>query len=105
MKTRKQLRTIGIAFVAMALFSCGQKQQAAAPGGAAAQVKEYPVIAVTAVSVMLVRPEQPTKVPSPMVFISLGSTMFVRLVQLKNRAPERYVNPWPQWMVARFVQL
>lgn len=53
MKTKKQLRTIGIALVATALFSCGQKQQAAAPGGATTQVKEYPVIAVTAQSTML----------------------------------------------------
>ncbi len=49
----KQLRIFGIAFIAMAVYSCGQKQQAGAPGGAAGQVKEYPVIAVAPQSTML----------------------------------------------------
>lgn len=35
-----------MALMTLAIVSCGQKQQGGAPGGAAGQVKEYPVIAV-----------------------------------------------------------
>ena len=47
MKTMKQLRNLGIVLVALAVVSCGQKQQAGAPGGAAGQVKEYAIITVS----------------------------------------------------------
>lgn len=43
----KQIRNLGMGLAALAIFSCSQKQQGGAPGGAAGQVKEYPVIAVT----------------------------------------------------------
>jgi len=47
MRTMKQIRNLGLALVALTIVSCSQKQQGGAPGGAAGQVKEYPVIAVT----------------------------------------------------------
>ena len=53
MKTMKQLRNLGMVLVALAIVSCGQKQQGGAPGGPAGQVKEYPVIAVTQQSTTL----------------------------------------------------
>lgn len=46
MRTLKQIRNLGMALLAVAIVSCSQKQQGGAPGGAASQVKEYPVIAV-----------------------------------------------------------
>ena len=56
----KKIRNLGIVLAALALFSCGQKQQSGAPGGAAGQVKEYPVIAVTQQSTQLFK-DYPTK--------------------------------------------
>ena len=56
----KQLRNLGMALVTLAIVSCGQKQQSGAPGGAAGQVKEYPVIAVTSQSTQLFK-DYPTK--------------------------------------------
>ena len=46
--------------VALAIVSCGQKQQGGASGGAASQVKEYPVIAVNQQSTQLFK-DYPTK--------------------------------------------
>lgn len=46
MTTIKRIKRLGLILIALAVVSCGQKQQAGAPGGAAGQVKEYPVIAV-----------------------------------------------------------
>jgi len=60
MKTMKQLRNLGMVLVALAIVSCGQKQQGGAPGGPAGQVKEYPVIAVTQQSTQLFK-DYPTK--------------------------------------------
>ncbi len=60
MKTMKQLRNLGMALVALVIVSCGQKQQSGAPGGAAGQVKEYPVIAVAPQSTQLFK-DYPTK--------------------------------------------
>lgn len=56
----KQLKNLGMALVALVIVSCGQKQQSGAPGGAAGQVKEYPVIAVTSQSTELFK-DYPTK--------------------------------------------
>ena len=56
----KQLKNLGMALVALVFVSCGQKQQSGAPGGAAGQVKEYPVIAVTSQSTELFK-DYPTK--------------------------------------------
>ena len=56
----KQLKNLGMALVALVIVSCGQKQQSGAPGGAAGQVKEYPVIAVTSQSTQLFK-DYPTK--------------------------------------------
>jgi membrane fusion protein (multidrug efflux system) len=56
----EKIRNLGIVLAALALFSCGQKQQSGAPGGAAGQVKEYPVIAVTQQSTQLFK-DYPTK--------------------------------------------
>ena len=53
MRTMKQIRNLGLILMAFAIFSCSQKQQAGALGGAALQVKEYPVIAVTQQSTTL----------------------------------------------------
>ncbi len=55
-----KIRNLGIVLAALALFSCGQKQQSGAPGGVAGQVKEYPVIAVTQQSTQLFK-DYPTK--------------------------------------------
>ena len=53
MRTMKQIRNLSLGLIALAIVSCGQKQQGGAPGGAAGQVKEYPVIAVTQQSTTL----------------------------------------------------
>jgi len=53
MKTMKQIRNLGLVLMAFATFSCSQKQQGGAAGGAAGQVKEYPVIAVAQQSTTL----------------------------------------------------
>lgn len=53
MRTMKQIRNLGMVLLALAIVSCSQKQQGGAPGGAAGQVKEYPVIAVTQQSTTL----------------------------------------------------
>ena len=60
MRTMKPIRNLGIALIALAIISCGQKKQAGAPGGAAGQVKEYPVIAVSLQSTQLFK-DYPTK--------------------------------------------
>lgn len=60
METMKQLRNLGMILVALAIVSCGQKQQGGAPGGAAGQVKEYPVIVVNPQSTQLFK-DYPTK--------------------------------------------
>ena len=60
MRTMKPIRNLGIAMIAFAIISCGQKKQAGAPGGAAGQVKEYPVIAVSLQSTQLFK-DYPTK--------------------------------------------
>lgn len=53
MKTMKQIKNLGLVLMAFATFSCSQKQQGGAAGGAAGQVKEYPVIAVAQQSTTL----------------------------------------------------
>lgn len=53
MRTMKQIRNLSLGLIALAIVSCGQKQQGGAPGGAAGQIKEYPVIAVTQQSTTL----------------------------------------------------
>ena len=53
MRTMKQIRNLSLGLIVLAIVSCGQKQQGGAPGGAAGQVKEYPVIAVTQQSTTL----------------------------------------------------
>jgi membrane fusion protein, multidrug efflux system len=60
METMKQLRILALVLVALAIVSCGQKQQGGAPGGPAGQVKEYPVIAVNRQSTQLFK-DYPTK--------------------------------------------
>jgi membrane fusion protein (multidrug efflux system) len=55
----KQIRNLSMVLVALAVMSCGQKKQAA-QGGAAGQVKEYPVIAVSMQSTQLFK-DYPTK--------------------------------------------
>lgn len=59
MRTMKQIRNLSMVLVALAVMSCGQKKQAA-QGGAAGQVKEYPVIAVSLQSTQLFK-DYPTK--------------------------------------------
>lgn len=59
MRTMKQIRNLSMVLVALAVISCGQKKQAA-QGGAAGQVKEYPVIAVSLQSTQLFK-DYPTK--------------------------------------------
>ena len=56
----RQLRNLGMVLVALTIVSCGQKQPGGAPGGAASQVKEYPVIAVNQQSTKLFK-DYPTK--------------------------------------------
>lgn len=53
MRAMKQIRNLGVILVALAIFSCSQKQQGGAPGGGAGQVKEYPVITVNPQSTQL----------------------------------------------------
>lgn len=59
MRTMKQIRNLSMVLVALAVMSCGQKKQAA-QGGAAGQVKEYPVISVSLQSTQLFK-DYPTK--------------------------------------------
>ena len=56
----KHFRNLGMILVALAIVSCGQKQQGGASGGAASQIKEYPVIAVNQQSTQLFK-DYPTK--------------------------------------------
>lgn len=60
MKTIKQIRNLGFILMALAFFSCSNKQQSGAQAGGAAQVKEYPVIAVNQQSTTLFK-DYPTK--------------------------------------------
>lgn len=53
MKTIIQIRNFGFILVALATFSCAQKQQGGGQAGMATQAKEYPVIAVTQQSTKL----------------------------------------------------
>jgi len=53
MRTMKQIRNLGLILMAFSIFSCSQKQQGGAPGGAAGQVKEYPVITIAQQSTTL----------------------------------------------------
>lgn len=53
MKTIIKIRNFGFILMVLITFSCGQKPQGAGQAGAAGQVKEYPVITVTAQSTRL----------------------------------------------------
>lgn len=52
MGTIKNVRNLSLGLIALAVVACGKKQQAG-PGGPGGQVKEYPVIAVSAQSTQL----------------------------------------------------
>jgi len=56
----KHFRNLVMFLVSLAIVSCGQKQQGGASGGAASQIKEYPVIAVNQQSTQLFK-DYPTK--------------------------------------------
>jgi len=56
----KHFRNLVMVLVSLAIVSCGQKQQGGASGGAASQIKEYPVIAVNQQSTQLFK-DYPTK--------------------------------------------
>lgn len=60
MKTIEQIRKFSLILLALTIFSCAQKPQGGTQGGAAGQVKEYPVIAVTLQSTTLFK-DYPTK--------------------------------------------
>ena len=53
MRTTKNIRNLSLGVLILAVVACGKKQQAGGPGGPGGQVKEYPVIAVTAQSTQL----------------------------------------------------
>jgi len=53
MGTTKNIRNLSLGLIALAVVACGKKQQAGGPGGPGGQVKEYPVIAVSAQSTQL----------------------------------------------------